>query len=72
MKFMCDNDIIHNNKENTCIVFSYEATRCCRASLGGAAFLSGSKVRLCSYSVICYGKYFTSEMNKINKNVIMT
>ena len=50
----------------------YEATRCCRASLEGAALLSVRQVRLCSYSVICYGKYFTSELNKINKNVIMT
>ena len=46
-------------------LFLYEATRCCRASLEGAAFLSSSQVRLCS--VICYGKYFTSELNKINK-----
>ena len=35
----------------------------------GAAFLSGSQVRLCSYSVICYGKYFTSELNKIDNEV---
>jgi len=45
----------------------YEATRCCRASLEGAAFLRGSQVRLCSYPVICYGKNFTSKLNKINK-----
>ena len=45
----------------------FEATRCCRASLEGAAFLSDSQVRLCSYPVICYGKNFTSKLNKINK-----
>jgi len=64
---MSDYEIIHDNKANTCIVFLYESTRCCRASLEGAAFLNGSQVRLCSYFVICYGKYFTSELNKINK-----
>ena len=56
-------------KQKHVLVLLYEAVRCCRASLEGAAFLSGRQVRLCSRSVICYAKYFTSALNTINKKL---
>jgi len=48
---MCDYDIIPDNKANTLIVL-YETARCWHVSLEGAAFLSGSQVRL-SF-ILCY------------------
>ena len=38
----------------------------------GPAIPSGSQVRSCSYFFICYVNFFTSELSKFNKNVILT
>jgi len=54
-------------KQMYIVFLLYEATRSCRASLEGPAFPRGSHVRLFSYSVFYYEKYFISVLNKIHK-----
>ena len=57
---MCDCDLT----KQIVLLLLWEAARCCRASLEWPAFPSDSNVSLFLYSVICYGKYFNSDLHK--------